>query len=685
MANKPLQSLTFPGLPDTYTVPQLDTTLTQAGSIADAKKVGDELTNLKDDLNKTNNTVDEVIHSKFNISGEYRRSDGNYATYTKDLKPGCTYELIFGKTTWNHPQKDDGVSLCYIGAASYNTESESDGQYNYTALYSVLYPETTVDKKVSITIPYDTDFVLIGVRVDENESFSIYYRETNSNNKSNTSWISGKKISIIGDSIDTFDKDGYKIDGYRMHYPTQYLTDLNQTWWMKVISASDAQLEVNASWAGSRVTGTVSGYPDFYDRTPISIIGNPDVILVTLGTNDSSNNVPLGDYDFDTTYTELSESTFRTAYIKGVKALKVIHPNAEIICISEKMTDDYKNSIIYIAERLSVKFIDVSNYDGVAVNNVHPAERGMRQIASHVLFPTDKTLLFNDIPADSKIVGDLINGKIWNEYAKSALLDCLSNVAWINNKGRELCMALRGALGMQEISYLTATFNSNGEFIYTDTPLENLKQYLSVTAHFTNGEQFIIENYNISGTLSEGNSTITITYVDVSVTVTISNVIDFYNTFVWRYGTNSFNNLRLLKKGMFDKQVDGRSRGVFTTEAEATAGRRGFYTERGLAPALTETNFTKTKFYPIPVPATATKATVTLSSDTQRLYIYMFKYINDDTLQTYNYNRYIEATGWVGTPTVITFTASSDLFIAFNCKEQTGNIVTEPVFTLTFE
>lgn len=43
MANKPLKSIKFPDLPDTYTVPVVDNTLAVTGAAADAKKTGDGL------------------------------------------------------------------------------------------------------------------------------------------------------------------------------------------------------------------------------------------------------------------------------------------------------------------------------------------------------------------------------------------------------------------------------------------------------------------------------------------------------------------------------------------------------------------------------------------------------------------------------------------------------------------
>jgi len=50
MANIPFKSITFPGLPNKYTVPEISTDLTTSGKAADAKKVGDELTAIKADL-----------------------------------------------------------------------------------------------------------------------------------------------------------------------------------------------------------------------------------------------------------------------------------------------------------------------------------------------------------------------------------------------------------------------------------------------------------------------------------------------------------------------------------------------------------------------------------------------------------------------------------------------------------
>ena len=47
MANKPLKSIKFPGLEDTYIIPEVDNSLSITGAAADSKVTGDEISNLK--------------------------------------------------------------------------------------------------------------------------------------------------------------------------------------------------------------------------------------------------------------------------------------------------------------------------------------------------------------------------------------------------------------------------------------------------------------------------------------------------------------------------------------------------------------------------------------------------------------------------------------------------------------
>ncbi len=75
MAEKPLKSITFPGLPDKYTIPQVDDTLTVAGSAADAAATGaaiaaeaaareaadEEIAGAVDDLKSAMSLFDEFI------------------------------------------------------------------------------------------------------------------------------------------------------------------------------------------------------------------------------------------------------------------------------------------------------------------------------------------------------------------------------------------------------------------------------------------------------------------------------------------------------------------------------------------------------------------------------------------------------------------------------------------------
>lgn len=244
----------------------------------------------------------------------------------------------------------------------------------------------------------------------------------------------GRRVSIIGDSISSY--TGYVPDGYPASgYPNaaRGVESVEDCWWMKVIRASGAALEVNASWNGSCASNARSGrgYPDFYDRR--NALGNPELILVALGTNDSEyfEHVALGEYDFTSAYTSLSEATFRTAYIKGVKALQANYPSAEIVLVTLKMGDGYAESIQTIGKKLGLRVIDAREYHCTPSTDVHPDVIGMRQIASAVLHGGE-------------------DGDGWPEDAVTALLHLFEHVAYADAAGRQYYNALYTALTGQE-------------------------------------------------------------------------------------------------------------------------------------------------------------------------------------------------------------------------------------------
>lgn len=60
MAIKPFKSIQFPGLPDTYTIPQIDSSLNTEGMAADAKAVGDAIGQLSADLGDLEDRVEDL-------------------------------------------------------------------------------------------------------------------------------------------------------------------------------------------------------------------------------------------------------------------------------------------------------------------------------------------------------------------------------------------------------------------------------------------------------------------------------------------------------------------------------------------------------------------------------------------------------------------------------------------------
>ena len=192
----------------------------------------------------------------------------------------------------------------------------------------------------------------------------------------------GKYISILGDSISTFEE--WIPSSNRVYYDGHKcgVSSVSDTWWKKLITALDMNLCVNNSWSGSRVTTTDSWRSagcTIRCRQLHKEAITPDVIIVYMGINDFNNNVPLGSYD-GTGLIPNNTKSFREAYANMLKSLVSHYKNAEIwVCTlpysnaaDTQLLDvpcnkngttltDYNDAIRELAEAFHVNVIDFAN------------------------------------------------------------------------------------------------------------------------------------------------------------------------------------------------------------------------------------------------------------------------------------------------------------------------------------
>ena len=120
---------------------------------------------------------------------------------------------------------------------------------------------------------------------------------------------------------------------------------------------------------------------------------------------------------------------------------------------------------------------------------------------------------------------------------KVALLDCFEHVAWVDDEGQVYYQTLYDALYARTLTSITAVFEQGQAVIYDDDTLDDLKQYLTVTANYDDGTSAVITTYTLSGTLNPGTSSIQVSYenkkayFNVTVThrpgvVTITNTLN---------------------------------------------------------------------------------------------------------------------------------------------------------------
>ena len=150
--------------------------------------------------------------------------------------------------------------------------------------------------------------------------------------------LSGLKLSILGDSISTF--DGYIPTDYNIFYPgSGDISTVEKTWWWQVMNATGMELNANASSSNTTITGdsldTTGSAPGcstkrMIDLTPGDDGPAPDILIVFMGTNDFLRSVELGTFTEPSPQDEGVVNNFCDAYELMIQKLNALYPNAEI-------------------------------------------------------------------------------------------------------------------------------------------------------------------------------------------------------------------------------------------------------------------------------------------------------------------------------------------------------------------
>lgn len=199
-----------------------------------------------------------------------------------------------------------------------------------------------------------------------------------------------KKVSVLGDSYSTY--EGWVTPDTNISWykpvpkegrPTD-VTRVEQTWWKIFLDRNGYELERNNSYSGATVCNTGYGKNDYSDRsfvTRLTNIGNPDMILILGGGNDSYANSPLGEYVWsDWTPKQLYSYRPATAYM--ISELQRLHPNAEIVVIvNDDMQPEYINTMIEVSKHYGVKHFLLHDIERMSI---HPDAKGMVAIADQL-------------------------------------------------------------------------------------------------------------------------------------------------------------------------------------------------------------------------------------------------------------------------------------------------------------
>lgn len=188
----------------------------------------------------------------------------------------------------------------------------------------------------------------------------------------------GMRVSILGDSYSTF-RGFLTPESNATYYPSLNVESVEQTWWGLFIKHNELILECNNSYSGSTIAMKSNVTNSFVERS--SFLGNPDLILIFGGTNDSWQRIPLGIFQYSD-WTDADLKHFRPAFAYMIDFLQRMYPKSKLVnIINTDLKSEYKRSMEAICRYYQVCNISLS---GIEKQEGHPTKKGMYSICKQL-------------------------------------------------------------------------------------------------------------------------------------------------------------------------------------------------------------------------------------------------------------------------------------------------------------
>lgn len=198
-----------------------------------------------------------------------------------------------------------------------------------------------------------------------------------------------RTMSILGDSYSTFEgyltPDTNAIWYFANHHPKPTDVDnVEQTWWHLFARENNLEILQNNSFSGATICYTGYRKEDYTNRSFLNrcdALGNPDMIFIFGGTNDSWAKAPIGNYNFG----EKAPGecfAFRPALDEMLKKVNQLYPDKEIYFIlNNELSEPITSSIESLCALYNIPVVRLRDIDKISS---HPSVKGMRQIADQL-------------------------------------------------------------------------------------------------------------------------------------------------------------------------------------------------------------------------------------------------------------------------------------------------------------